>query len=213
MTSARRKADDKTPDVPSAARVARQRKYAAERRLLIEAGYRYLARGSSERGIVLAVLADCNLSTRAFYRHFGSRDEFLLAMLREDSDRVTKWLVDIVDRAKTGEEALRGYIEAFLSVAWEPRRARRVRALVSEEAMSAKGRIQVAAQDAEVKRAILRGIFELGLDDGTVPGAVPAEDAYALHVVLTAHVADRMTGVHVVPYEAAVDHTVALFLR
>ncbi|WP_236792006.1 TetR/AcrR family transcriptional regulator [Amycolatopsis sp. GM8] len=205
--------DEGPGQAPSAAQVARSEKYEAERRTLLDAGYRYLARGSSERGIVLDVLADCSLSTRAFYRHFESRDEFLLTMLRDDGDRVTRWLTDIVDQTNTGEEALRAYVRAFLSVAYEARRARRVRALASEEVRSARGRTEVAAQDAEVKRQILRGIFELGLRDGTIPGAEPVADAYALNVLLVSYVSDRLAGVHVVSFRSAVDHTVALFLR
>jgi len=192
---------------------AHERKRARERQALIQAGFRYLGQQESQRGFVMDVLADAGLSTRAFYRHFASRDELIVAMLRVESERVTAWLIGVVTEAKTGAEALHDYVYAFLSVAYEPRRAARVRALSSPDARSVWGRHDIANEDARDKRAILHEVFVRGISDGTLRGAQPVEDAFALHALASAYVDARVTGADVISFGGAVEHTVNLFSR
>jgi AcrR family transcriptional regulator len=192
---------------------ARERKHAKERQALIRAAFRYLGHEESQRGFVMDVLADTGLSTRAFYRHFASRDELVVAMFKVESERVTAWLTQIVAEATTGVEALHDYVYAFLSVAYEPRRAARVRALSSPDGRSVRGRHDLTNDDARDKRAILHEVFVRGIADGTLRGAQPIEDSFALQALVTAYVDARMTGADVVTFHDAVEHTVKLFSR
>ena len=55
---------------------------------IIDAAYSCLSSPHEGPVSVAAILAGAGLSTRAFYRHFTSKDELFLAMLKRDSDAV-----------------------------------------------------------------------------------------------------------------------------
>ncbi|WP_235488665.1 helix-turn-helix domain-containing protein, partial [Frankia sp. AvcI1] len=59
---------------------------------MIRAAYRVLARADSGSVTVSEILTEAQLSTRAFYRHFTSKDQLLLAMFEEESERATAQL-------------------------------------------------------------------------------------------------------------------------
>ena len=63
-----------------------------DRGSIIEAAYTVPV-GAAQRGDpVVAILQRAGVSTRAFYRHFESKDELFLAMLREESDALAERL-------------------------------------------------------------------------------------------------------------------------
>jgi AcrR family transcriptional regulator len=189
---------------------ARAEKYAAERKALIEAGYRYLGR-PSKRGLVLDVLEDTGLSTRAFYRHFAGRDDLVVSMLQQDAGKVNRRLAQAVADSSSAAEGLHAYAREYLLAAYRPRRAVRSRALSSAEAYRSAAVRDVAAADAAEKRASLRAVFET--TDGTLEGAHPEEDAYAMTALLMRYSEDRLLGTHDVPFETALEHTVDLFVH
>src|SRR6202011_339336 len=70
----------------------RTRADADERADIIEAAYACLSAPHEAPVSVAAILDGAGLSTRAFYRHFASKDELFLAMLKRDSDAVARRL-------------------------------------------------------------------------------------------------------------------------
>ena len=74
----------------------------AERERIIKAAYRCLAETSGGGASVGDILKAAGLSTRAFYRHFGSKDDLLLAMFRRDSERLLAELQGAAARAANG---------------------------------------------------------------------------------------------------------------
>ncbi|WP_242419241.1 helix-turn-helix domain-containing protein, partial [Frankia sp. CpI1-P] len=56
---------------------------------MIRAAYRVLARADSGSVTVSEILTEAQLSTRSFYRHFKSKDQLLLSMFEEESERAT----------------------------------------------------------------------------------------------------------------------------
>jgi len=54
---------------------ARRAKYRAEREQIMRAAYRLIQQNGSRETSVHDVLRETGFSTRAFYRHFRSRDE------------------------------------------------------------------------------------------------------------------------------------------
>lgn len=95
----------------------RQAGAAAEVALLLDAAYRLIRRDSVVEPRMREVLAEAGLATRAFYRYFQSKDEFLLVLLEDlqarlvaateaamavhDSplDRVRAWVLTVLDQA------------------------------------------------------------------------------------------------------------------
>jgi AcrR family transcriptional regulator len=150
---------------------------ADERARIVEAAYRLLADSDGASVPITDVLAAAGMSTRAFYRHFDSKDALLLAMFRSDSERVLGELRGSAERAETAREALHGWIISMLRLAADPRRRWRALVLASDEVTRAKGfraerERYRAGQDGAVADLLRRG-----LTDGSVRTADPEHDA------------------------------------
>jgi len=77
------------------------------------------------------VLEVAGVSTRAFYRHFETKDALLVAMFDRDAAAVTERLRNAVDAAATARGALDAWLDEYFDVFANPRRASRVRLLSS----------------------------------------------------------------------------------
>ncbi|TMK67338.1 MAG: TetR/AcrR family transcriptional regulator, partial [Actinobacteria bacterium] len=119
---------DARPTVPAKSRPGRPRALDddAERRLLLDAGYRVMRQNGFEDASVGDVLAEAGLSTRAFYRHFASKDDLVLAMSRRDAARIAARIDERLETAATSIDALHAWVDEVLAIAYEPRRAARV---------------------------------------------------------------------------------------
>src|ERR1700712_2212912 len=114
-------------------------KYEAEERTIMQAAYRLIGHSESGSTAVQDILTEAGLSTRAFYRHFASKDDLIVAMYRADSQRVAAELTQAIAAAETPVAAVEAWIDHWLSIAYDPRRAKHVRVLSSSEARSAVG--------------------------------------------------------------------------
>jgi AcrR family transcriptional regulator len=85
------------------------------------------------------ILDSAGLSTRAFYRHFASKNDLFLAMYRNDNQRVAQALSEATTAEPDPWEALRLWVEISLSVAFESDRLRHSRVLSSAEVQQADG--------------------------------------------------------------------------
>ena len=70
-----------------------------DRGYIIDAAYGCLSEPHTGPIPVAAILQRAGVSTRAFYRHFESKDELFLAMLRQESDALADRLDRIADDA------------------------------------------------------------------------------------------------------------------
>jgi AcrR family transcriptional regulator len=156
----------------------------AEARALVQAGMAVLRRSSARNLTVADVLEESGLSTRAFYRHFQSKDELILAVYQHDNRRSIERLRTQVAAAASTIEALEKWIEFSLALGFAPRRARRTMTLWREG-----GRLW--AQYPGEYNAIVEGlveplttVLERGREDGTFPAADPRLDALSIHAVV-----------------------------
>lgn len=79
-----------------------------DRDCIIDAAYGCLSEPHTGAVPIAAVLARAGLSTRAFYRHFESKDELFLAMLRDEGDALAHRLDRIAEEdSGTPAEQLR----------------------------------------------------------------------------------------------------------
>src|SRR4051812_34396803 len=83
-------------------------------RALIEAGLTLMRRQGVERLTVADVLAQAHRSTRAFYRHFASKDEFVLAIYEYDARGSLSRLHERVSRASSVRVAITTWIDMIL---------------------------------------------------------------------------------------------------
>jgi len=166
----------------------------AEARSLIEAALAVLRRQGAAGLTVAEVLAEAGLSTRAFYRHFASKDELLLALFDADNEVVRDRVDAAIDSASDPHTALVAWIDQQLALAYAPRRSRRTQVLWAE------GRRLQLEFPAEFERifaavlAPLERLLEAGRANGAFPTTDPARDARAIHAVTWDLVEARLAG-------------------
>ena len=166
----------------------------SERERIMAAAYDLLAASDGTSVSVTDILTKAGLSTRAFYRHFDSRDALLTAMFRRDSDRVVAAVRKRSDTAGTARAALKTWIDDMLALSEDPRRRRRALVLNSEEVGRARGYQEEQERYRSAHEEALTRILEQGREDGTLPRARPSSDA--AHIVAALHqaLARQMSG-------------------
>jgi AcrR family transcriptional regulator len=158
---------------------------ADERAGIIRAAYACLSSPHTGPVSVAAILDVAGLSTRAFYRHFESKDELLLAMLKQDCDALAAELRRLADETPGGPVAqLRAWFDCVVGLAYEPRRRAHALVLDSDEVRMAKGYREASAELRADREKILADILRRGRSEGIFPLADPERDAAAIHAVL-----------------------------
>lgn len=99
--------------------------------MLLDAAMRVLIRSAYDSSSVNDILAEAGLSTRAFYRHFASKRDLLDALLERECDGVAKALQRAVANASDPVGAVEAWLDCFLDVYYEPKRAARVAVFAS----------------------------------------------------------------------------------
>jgi AcrR family transcriptional regulator len=176
-------------------RVGRPRKFdaATERRMVMDAALRVMAKNGYVDTSVGEVLSEAGLSTRAFYRHFDSKRNLLMALMERDTVAVGRALERAVDSADGPLAAVEAWLECLLDVHYEPRRAARVE-LFSSSAMTAA--YPMADGLREIRRifcAPLIKALKAGQVDGSLRSPTPEADAQSLYALVSAAV-DRHDG-------------------
>jgi AcrR family transcriptional regulator len=173
----------------------------------MHAAYELIGRNEPKGTSVHDILRRAGLSTRSFYRHFRSKDELVLAMYRNDCDRVTAALTKAVSAAPTPLDALEAWIDTSLAVVYDPRKRRHAVALSSNEAASAEGFSDAYVEGASAQRAPLVEVLRVGLDRGVLPAAQPEADAYAIQAIVANHIRARLHDEGGMSRSEAVRHT------
>jgi AcrR family transcriptional regulator len=193
---------------------AREQKYRAEKQRIMRAAYELIERDGSKETSVHDVLAAAGLSTRAFYRHFRSRDELVLEMYRVDCERVNATLAAAVAAAPDPVSALAAWIDQNLAVVYDARRLRHAVVLSSTEVSSADGFTEVKNAGLAEQRASLVALLRDGHERGVFPYADPETDALAIQAVVGAHMRARLDRDPVARTRAeARTHTLDVFRR
>jgi AcrR family transcriptional regulator len=166
----------------------------AEARVLVEAAFAVLRRTGGAGLTVADVLAEAGLSTRAFYRHFASKDALLLALFDADNEAVRARLDAALESAPDPTTALVAWVDQLLALAYAPRRSRRTQVLWTEGQ-----RLQnvFPAEFARIAGAVLEPLERLldaGRASGAFPDTDPARDARAIHAVTWELVEARLAG-------------------
>ncbi|MBW2233111.1 MAG: TetR/AcrR family transcriptional regulator [Deltaproteobacteria bacterium] len=187
-------------------------RYEREVETLVSASLRVMRSGGYAAATVAGVLEEAGLSTRAFYRHFHSKEELFLAVFERDSADSSQRMQKRLDALPDPSARLVGWIEEVLSLGFDRRRARRTRTFASEAAIL---RSLHPAEFAAIQRALyepLLAILEAGKADGSFPHTRPEEDARSIHAVCWALVEARLSGAGPADAEAARAHALRFSL-
>ena len=167
-----------------------------ERKALIDAGLSVLRRAGSEGFTVGDVLTEAHLSTRAFYRHFGSKDELVLAVYERESLASQKRMRDRMTASGSVRGALEVWIDETLALAFSPSRAKRTRPLAREG-------LRLEAQFPNEFARIVAGILDpLVAVLRLVPTPTPEWDARTMHTITWSLVQSKLAGVDITREQA-----------
>ena len=168
---------------------ATQRARAAEEvDALVRAGLAVLARVGVEGLTVAEVLNEAGLSTRAFYRHFHSKDELLLAIYERDATATRDRLRARLVKARSPQLAIEAWIDETLALAFDARRARHTRPLAREGArLQGEFPAEFAAIVDGVVEPLVEVLRAMGNDQ-------PERDARTIHAIAWQLVSEKLGG-------------------
>ena len=160
-----------------------------EQRRLLEAGHRVLARDGYDGLKVEAVLAEAELSTRAFYRHFDGKSALFLALFTDEVERSSVRLAATVAAEDTPLSQVRAWIRAVLALGFDRRLARRARGFMTHRALLEQEYPEAIAECLGRQRAPLVATLTAGYGS-----AEPEGDALAIHHLCLGLLSDALTG-------------------
>ena len=157
-----------------------------DRGCIIEAAYSCLSAPHSGVIPVAAILQRAGVSTRAFYRHFESKDELFLAMLREETDALAQRLDRIADEASGSPvEQLTAWIDEMFGVIQDEQVRMHLTVIDSDEVRAATGYRETRERAHIDRERSLVEILRRGRSDGTFPLSDPERDAVAIGAVVS----------------------------
>jgi AcrR family transcriptional regulator len=159
---------------------------------LVSAAFRVIERTGHLEPKVSDILAEAGLSNQAFYRHFRSKHELLVAVLDEGIRGLGRYLAGRVAEAASPREAVRQWIQGMAAQALDPTGAQ-----ASRPFALARGRL-AEAFPAEIARsgsqvtAPLRDALEAARVEGTMPAIDADSDSEALYHLMMGWVEARL---------------------
>ena len=159
-----------------------------EVRALVEAGLTVLRQRGASGLTVAEVLAEAGRSTRAFYRHFRSKDELVLAVYEQESQRRNADIEARIAAAPNPRARLETWIDETLGLGFEPRRARRTQVLRAEGA-----RLQADFPD-EFATILAGAVDPLIALLAAFPDAEPELDAWSIYAITWELVEAKLRG-------------------
>ncbi|BBY46143.1 TetR/AcrR family transcriptional regulator [Mycolicibacterium celeriflavum] len=159
---------------------------ADDRECIIEAAYTCLSQPHAGPVPVAAILQRAGVSTRAFYRHFESKDELFLAMLRRETDALSRRLDGVAeDESGTPDEQLAAWIEGMFKLIHDDETRMHFTVIDSDEVRAAKGYRETREKAHADRERSLAEILRRGRDDGSFPLADPEQDAVAINAIIS----------------------------
>ncbi|MFF7247145.1 TetR/AcrR family transcriptional regulator [Embleya sp. NPDC008237] len=184
---------------------ARWAAYEEEVRRLVDATYRVVERTGSLDPTMRDIMRESGLSNQAFYRHFRSKDELLVALLDDGRRRMAAYLDRRISAAPDTAGKVAAWIEGVLAQAGDPVAAARTRPFVAHQDRLAD---LFPAEQRDSVEAMVRPLREAL---AAAPTRDPAADALAVYRLTLATLHDHLrTGTAVTP--DTTDHTVRFAL-
>ena len=165
-----------------------------DRGYIIDAAYGCLSAPHSGPIPVAAILQRAGVSTRAFYRHFESKDELFLAMLRQVSDALAGRLDRIAEEDTCPVDQLKAWISHMFGWMHDAELQMHLTVIDSDEVRVAKGYRETREQAHLDRERSLAEILRRGRDEGSFPLADPERDAVAISAVVSRVMADQSPG-------------------
>jgi len=156
-----------------------------ERRMVMDAAVRVMVRNGYASMSVADVLAEANLTTSSFYRHFASKDALAEALVRRDTRSARRSLDRAIEHAADPLAALDAWLEAVLDLFYEPGRAERTMVLSASDVMSSHRMPSVAEEMRWVLAEPVSDVLRAGHAAGVLHSPHPEADAVTLFSIVS----------------------------
>jgi AcrR family transcriptional regulator len=162
--------------------LARQRDaYAVEADKLVQAALALIRERGELEPPVAAIVRRARLSNQAFYRHFRSKHELLVAVLDHGIALLADYLAARMAEAPSASERVRAWLRGMLEQALNPRGAGATRPFVLARGRLARHYPEEVALSEQRLTALVRDALAEAKAAGELPAADPAADAEALY--------------------------------
>ncbi|ORV87183.1 TetR family transcriptional regulator [Mycolicibacterium iranicum] len=150
------------------------------------AAHRFLSDSDGGPVPMAALLRSAGVSSRAFYRHFVSKDDLYLALLEEECRIVVSQVSRVADDAiGSPVDQLAAWIGTMFDIVGDPSQRMRLKVIDSEEVRTAKGYREVRERLHAARERSLAEILRRGVRDGSFPHADPDFDAVAINATVS----------------------------
>jgi AcrR family transcriptional regulator len=149
--------------------------YVGEVRSLLDAAFSVMRRTGSVSPRVSEIVGEAGLSNQAFYRHFASKDELLVAVLDDGLRQLVDYLEHVMAKAATPLDRVRRWIEGILAQAVDAQAASSTRPfVVNSLRLRDQFTDEVLRSDERLKAPLRAALVDL-------PGADVERDTQAIY--------------------------------
>jgi AcrR family transcriptional regulator len=178
----------------------------AERDLILVAALEVLRRHEGEEATVADILLQAGLSTRAFYRHFETKEDVIRCLYERDAESFGAHLWRRVEAAPDPGEALAVWINEMLGLAYDRRRAERVSALSSPMVLRVVAGTRAQQLGTDLLVLPLRSVLEKGVASGWFSHVQPELDIRTIRAITWEAITWARTGEVKLSRREAADH-------
>lgn len=162
---------------------------------LVGAARKLLQSGDGSDFKLSAILNETGLGTRAFYRHFASKDELALAVFAAEADREARRIGRRIRQSRNPIEGVVAWIDARLELGFNQKLASSLRPL-TEAAINASHQFpRQLEQTYNRELEPLVAQLAAGVADGSYRNIEPILDAKAIYHVVSGVVEERWAGI------------------
>jgi AcrR family transcriptional regulator len=181
-----------------------------ERQLLFRAALKVMRVNGYAEAQIGDILAEAGLGTRAFYRHFSSKDDLVLALFEENATTTASRLEAKVAAAGSARDQLLAWIDEMLDLGYDGRRSARAQ-------LFAASAVRLSSAEAERRildqlHAPLVEVLRAGAASGEFHSRAPEQDAASIQALVWVFFESAVLGRPVMPRTEAREHVLRFCL-
>jgi AcrR family transcriptional regulator len=165
-----------------------------ERDRILAGALEVLRRSDGGEVTVADILHEAGLSTRAFYRHFETKEDVIRSLYERDAESFGAHLRRRVEITPDPDQALAIWVYEMLGLAYDRRRAERVTALSSPAVLRVVAGTRAEQLGTDLLVEPLRSVLADGLATGWFPDARPDRDSQTIWAITTEAVSWARSG-------------------
>jgi AcrR family transcriptional regulator len=159
---------------------------ATERRKVMDAAVRVMARNDYADTSIADILSEAGLSTSSFYRHFASKEVLLAQLVRREAESARRYVQHAIDKASEPTSGLLAWLDAVLDLFFESRKAARTALFSTPQVMSSPWMTSAILDMRSFPSEPLVDVLRAGHASGDIYSPTPEADAESIFGLLSA---------------------------